>query len=194
MFPTEPPTKPPIKPPTTPPITPPISLFESLLDGVLIATETELIVANDAARQICAVLWHRAQSERRSPLQVPSDIWQVCQLVTTGYVDKLTVQDGEYFVEPRQQIRMRSHWMTLAEGDRPYLLVILEDQDSLRRRAARAEARRFRLTRRETEIWELYRAGHSRQEIADLCYITLETVKKHLKSVRAKIEPWEAAS
>lgn len=173
---------------------PPVSLFESLLDGILIATETELIIANDAARQICTVLWHRVQSEGRSPLQVPTDLWQVCQLVTTGHTAKLTVQDGEYFVEPRQQIRMRSHWMTLAEGDRPYLLVILEDQDGLRRRAARAEARRFRLTQRETEIWELHRTGHSRQEIADICYITLETVKKHLKSARAKIEPWEAAS
>jgi DNA-binding CsgD family transcriptional regulator len=89
---------------------------------------------------------------------------------------------------------MRSRWMTLAEGDRPYLLVILEDQDSLRRRAAHAEARRFRFTRRETEIWELHRTGHSRQEIAEICYITLETVKKHLKSARAKIDPWEAAS
>ncbi|MFQ3616847.1 MAG: LuxR C-terminal-related transcriptional regulator [Cyanobacteriota bacterium] len=173
---------------------PPISLFESLLDGILIATENELIIANDAARQICKTLLYRVQSERRSPLQVPSEIWQMCQLVTTGHPPNLTVQDGEYYVEPRQQIRMRSRWMTLAEGDRPYLLVILEDQDSLRRRAAHAEAHRFRFTRRETEIWELHRAGHSRQEIAEICYITLETVKKHLKSARAKMELWEEAS
>ena len=172
---------------------PPTSLFESLLDGILIATENELIIANDTARQICATLLHRVQFERRSTLQVPMEIWQVCQLIAAGQVFNLTVQDGEYFVEPRQQIRMRSRWMTLAEGDRPYLLVILEDQDSLRRRAARAEARRFRFTRRETEIWELHRTGHSRQEIAEICYITLETVKKHLKSARAKIDPWEAA-
>jgi DNA-binding CsgD family transcriptional regulator len=172
----------------------PNSLFESLLDGILIATENELVIANDAARQICTALMQKAQAERRSPLQVPADVWQVCRLVTTGRTAKLTVQDGEYFVEPRQQIRMRSHWMTLAEGDRPYLMVILEDRDSLRRRAARAEARRFRLTRRETEVWELHRTGHTRQEIAQICYITLETVKKHLKSARAKIEPWEAAS
>jgi DNA-binding CsgD family transcriptional regulator len=168
--------------------------FDDFLDGVLVATEQEVLMVNQAARRICAALMQERQTDGdRFRSWVPSEIWQVCQMMMTGQPSQLGISEGEFYAGQRRQIRMRCRWITLAEGDRPYLMVILEDQDTLHHRIALSEALRYRLTPRETEVWVLHRTGHRRQEIAQQCYITIETVKKHLKSARAKIEPWEEA-
>ncbi|GAB4426138.1 MAG: hypothetical protein OHK0035_01880 [Cyanobacteria bacterium J069] len=170
------------------------TFFDDFFDGVLIASEQEVVIINQAARRICAALMQESQTDGdRFRNQVPSEIWQVCQMLLTGQPPQAGISEGEFYAGRRRQIRMRSRWLTLAEGDRPHLMVILEDQDTLHHRTALSEAQRYRLTPRETQVWVLHRTGHKRQEIAEQCYITLETVKKHLKSARAKIEPWDEA-
>jgi DNA-binding CsgD family transcriptional regulator len=43
------------------------------------------------------------------------------------------------------------------------------------------------LTPREKEVFLKHRAGLSQQEIADLFYLSRETVKSHFKSINAKL-------
>jgi DNA-binding CsgD family transcriptional regulator len=64
--------------------------------------------------------------------------------------------------------------------------VTLEDRKQSTQKAAIAEAKKYDLTPREAEVWLLRRAHYSYKEIAAKLYITVNTVKKHLKSVYAK--------
>jgi len=59
-----------------------------------------------------------------------------------------------------------------------------------------AEIEKYGLTPRESEVWLLYRANYSRKEIAAELFISIDTVKKHLKNIKTKqdkflcIEDW----
>ena len=49
-----------------------------------------------------------------------------------------------------------------------------------------AEAEKYRLTPREKDVWLLYRANYTYKQIAAELCITLNTVKKHMKSIYSK--------
>ncbi|MUG91303.1 winged helix-turn-helix transcriptional regulator [Scytonema sp. UIC 10036] len=44
----------------------------------------------------------------------------------------------------------------------------------------------YGLTPREAEIWFLYRSRCSYKEIAERLYISVNTVKKHMKNIHSK--------
>jgi DNA-binding CsgD family transcriptional regulator len=76
--------------------------------------------------------------------------------------------------------------LKLEVSQRPCLLLQLQDQNQPIQGLAIAEAQCWGLTPRETEVWLLRRAGHLRKDIAANLFITIETVKKHLKNIQAK--------
>jgi DNA-binding CsgD family transcriptional regulator len=82
--------------------------------------------------------------------------------------------------------RIRIRWLELDESERPYLLVTIEDRRQSTQNAAIADAKKYGFTPREAQIWLLRRANHSYKEIAAQLYITLNTVKKHMKNIYAK--------
>ena len=49
-----------------------------------------------------------------------------------------------------------------------------------------AEAQKYNLTERETQVWVLKRAGYTYKVIAAKLHIAEDTVKKHIKSIHAK--------
>jgi DNA-binding CsgD family transcriptional regulator len=83
-------------------------------------------------------------------------------------------------------IRVRVQWLTLERFNSPYLLIMLEDQTQTAKTAALLEAVQFNLTPRETQVWVLRSINYSYEEIAHELFITLNTVKRHLKSIYAK--------
>jgi len=85
-----------------------------------------------------------------------------------------------------RRIRVRMQWLSLGPREEDSLLILLEDQTATAHTAALLEAVRYDLTPRETEVWVLRRAGHSYEAIAADLYITINTVKRHLKSIHAK--------
>jgi DNA-binding CsgD family transcriptional regulator len=76
--------------------------------------------------------------------------------------------------------------LVLEENAHPYLLVTIEDRNQSTQNLAIADAKKYGLTRRETEIWLLRRANYSYKEIADKLCISINTVKKHLKNIHIK--------
>ncbi|WP_339382310.1 helix-turn-helix transcriptional regulator [Nostoc flagelliforme] len=68
----------------------------------------------------------------------------------------------------------------------PCLLVTIENQYESVKNVALTEVKKFDLTRREAEIWFLYRSNYSYKEIATKLYITINTVKKHMKNIHTK--------
>jgi DNA-binding CsgD family transcriptional regulator len=68
----------------------------------------------------------------------------------------------------------------------PRVLVTLEDRGQSIENLAIADMKKFELTDREGQVWQLRLAGRSYREIAAELYITDNTVKKHIKSILSK--------
>lgn len=162
------------------------SIIESFLDGILILTEQgECIESNNLAQQICTQL-----TPNESPPQlVPKEIWTVCQPLlgsSRSYSKQAELIESEISTHQAITLRVRVQWLSLNALSRPCLLVILENRSQSLQNLAISEVNHYKLTPREAEVWLLSRANFTRQEIAAKLYISLNTVKKHLKNIQVK--------
>jgi DNA-binding CsgD family transcriptional regulator len=163
-------------------------LIEGFFDGILILTEQgECIQANNLARQICLQL-----TPTKSQLNsVPKEIWDVCQALIESRVFFPTgsmIIESEIASNQATTLRIRVRWFKLNAFPHPCLLVILEDRCQSRKKLALAEVDRYGLTPREAEVWLRRRANYTYKEIATDLYISINTVKKHMKNIQAKRE------
>jgi DNA-binding CsgD family transcriptional regulator len=161
------------------------SVVESWIDGILILTDQgQWVESNGIARQICEQLSH---SQSQFTL-VPELIWNICrELIHSRQVfpqHPVILESEIAFADLVLRVRVR--WFAAEETDRPYLMVILEDRFQSNLQRAIAEVDQFHLSPREAEVWLLHRTEHSYKAIAQELYISLDTVKKHLRSARAK--------
>lgn len=161
-------------------------VLESLIDGIMIVSDQgELLFANGCAEQIC-----RQLTENLSRCNnVPRQIWRSCQALIKGrelFSDEAVVIEDEIKTEEDNAIRIRARWLDLNNIERPCLLVALEDQQQSAQYKAIAEAQKYGLTERETQVWMLKRAGYTYKAIASQLHIAEDTVKKHIKSIHAK--------
>jgi DNA-binding CsgD family transcriptional regulator len=162
------------------------AVLEGFVDGVLLMTEQgKLVYANAPARRMCQLM-------NRSAAQtglLPKAIWQNCQTLIEGrnlQLEPLNVVESTIVVNPTTEFRVRARWFSSPQEQGAYVIVMLEDRYQALQHLAIAEAQRYRLTRRETEIWVLRRHHYTRKEIAERLHVTLDTVKKHLKNIHAK--------
>ncbi len=159
---------------------------EGFIDGLLVLTnQGQWLYANT---QACRIFYQLLQ-ETAQPNVVAKGIWHVCQSLIESYElfpEQKIVIESEIDTGNSNTLRIRVSWLVLEENDSPYLLVTLEDRQESTENAAIADAVRYGLTRREADVWLLRRANYSYQEIAAKLYITLNTVKKHMKNIYAK--------
>ncbi|XGV97812.1 MAG: helix-turn-helix transcriptional regulator [Leptolyngbya sp. BL-A-14] len=159
------------------------SILESLIDGVMVMTDQhDLVYANGMARAIYAQLWHGSSD----PL--PREIQRIYQslLESKELCPSQPVVVETEVVTPKTTFRIRAQWLALEIASRPCLLLRLQDQNQSVQSLALAEAQKWGLTPRETEVWSLRRSGCSRKSIATNLYISVDTVKKHLKNIHLK--------
>ena len=160
-------------------------VIEGLLDGILILTETgELVHANASAYRIFRQL-HKSANVNF----IPPAIWQVCQSLIESrslFPDQLITLFDDIVLDKSITFRIRVRWLDLYQFDYPCLLVTIEDRYESVKNVASAEAKKYGMTAREKQVWSLYRANYSYKEIAAELYITLNTVKKHMKNIHAK--------
>lgn len=163
-------------------------VIESFIDGILILTEQgEWVQANDLAHQICAQL---TEGKPQSNL-VPKEIWCVCRALIesrSSYPDEPLIIESDITTPQSTTLRVRVRWLKLKAIKRPCLLVILEDRYQSSHNLAIAEVDKYGLTPREAEVWLLRRANYTCKEIAAELYISLNTVKKHMKNIHSKQE------
>ena len=143
---------------------------------------------------------------------VPLPIWTVCQTILDSQRDcpeRIGVPEQQIIlptndVADHLRLRIRAQWLTLPstlDGDRhqnlgsqalasfqegSYILITVEDRGQSIQHLATADKKRYRLTTRETEIWQMRLEGQSNQDIADHLVISPNTVKKHIKNIFAK--------
>lgn len=169
------------------------AVIEGFVDGVLILSDRgEWVYTNTQAHRICF-------SDRQDALQpnaVAQEIWHVCQSLIEShdlFPKERIIIESEVATDDSVTYRIRARWLELGESDaggglcqRRFLLVTLEDLHQSTENIAIADVQKYGLTPREAEVWLLRRANHSYKEIAAKLYITLNTVKRHMKNIYAK--------
>jgi DNA-binding CsgD family transcriptional regulator len=159
-------------------------VMESLIDGVMLLTDQgELLFANGCAQRICH------QLTENFSLSVPRQVWRSCQALIKGrqeFPEHSIIIEDEIKTEEANAIRLRAQWLYLNTIERPCLLVTLEDRQQSAQYKAIAEAQRYGLTERETQVWMLKQAGHTYKAISHQLHIAEDTVKKHIKSIHSK--------
>lgn len=163
------------------------AVVESFVDGILIVTDQgDLVHENECAKRICDKL----NKNKDSLNKVPEEIWRVCQSLINNSKqipeDKIYVE-YEINICGTVKLRVRVRWLEVKSSEQKNLLLVtLEDLNQTSQSVTLADATKYNLTSREAEVWLLRRANFSYKEIADKLYITINTVKKHLKNVYAK--------
>ena len=165
-------------------------VLEGITDGILILSDRgEWIYHNYYAHCICQQLNQHTEPDQMAVPIVPEAIWQTCKALIESrelYADQPIVMESEIASTRSHIYRVRVRWLTLDDPKHPYLAVLLEDRRQSLQNRALAEAVLYDLSPRQTEVWLLRRAGFTYQQIAIELYITLNTVKRHLKDIRAK--------
>lgn len=163
------------------------AVLEGFIDGVLILNQQgEQVHANDCARRICQKL-NQGTSFVNA---IPQAIWCVCESLIEShdlFSDNQLIIESEINLDNSATFRIRARWLELEESKQPYLLVTLEDRLQSTQSAALTDVKKYGLTHREAQVWLLRQAKHSSyKEIAAQLYITINTVKKHMKNIYAK--------
>ncbi len=161
-------------------------VIEGLGDGILILNEQgNLIYANEYAKQICNQL-HQGDAK---PDFVPQQIWKTCLILIENrnlFPGKSIVFSDEIIAGNSDAFSIQVQLLYLSQFTSSCLLVTIENQRHCLETAAIAEAQLYGLTPGETKVWLLYRANYTYKQIASKLYITINTVKKHMKNIHAK--------
>lgn len=160
--------------------------LESLQDGFIVASQTgEVHQINEPAQRICNLLLESAPPYRKAAL--PVEIWRVCESAIANQkvlsFQKLGL-DAEIILPEIGTVRVRVQTIAIAQA--ACLLIVLEDRQQTIRNRALSDAALFGLTARETEVWQLRLRGDGYKEISAALWISVDTVKKHVKSILAK--------
>ncbi|BAY24822.1 LuxR family transcriptional regulator [Calothrix sp. NIES-2100] len=162
------------------------AMIESFVDGILIVTtEGKLIHANNYARAIC----HQLMPKAADSDVLPAEIWYVCESLIESrelFPEEHIIIEAEITPKPTVKLRLRVRWFPLGASQHKFLLVTVEDCNQYNQSIAIADGKKYNLTDREQEVWQLRRANFSYREIANQLYITINTVKKHLKNIHVK--------
>ncbi|MGB3201692.1 MAG: helix-turn-helix transcriptional regulator [Nodosilinea sp.] len=161
------------------------AVLEGFVDGILVLSEAGTCVhSNQKGRALC-----RDLSDDQGPTSLPACLKTMARyLLESRELDpeiplvltqELTSQSG-------YQIRARMQWLDFPATPGSYLLVSLENKTRSAQSSALLEAVQYNLTPRERAVWILRRANRSYEDIAKELYITINTVKRHLKSIYAK--------
>ncbi|MEA5451789.1 LuxR C-terminal-related transcriptional regulator [Leptolyngbya sp. CCNP1308] len=161
-------------------------LFEGFADGVLLLTqEGSCLYSNEEGRRLCQVL----KEGQHSADALPLGVWLICRHMIESrslFTDEALVPTQTLTGAKDQLVRAKVQWLDLPPDSDAYLLVLLEDQSRSAQATALLEAVRYKLTPREKDVWLLRHANCSYKEIAAKLFVSVNTVKRHLKSISAK--------
>lgn len=164
---------------------------------MLLDPQGHLLQSTAKARQLCKSLQNTSDttSDKQS-LQLlqetfPKEIEKLaCCLIESRQLfpgQPVQLQDG-IFRSDKTRIQVQAEWITLDTHQPPYIRVMLEDLTEVAQQRALLDTVRYQFTRRESEVWERYLQGFSYRQIGKALFISLNTVKRHMKSIHRKRE------
>lgn len=164
--------------------------LDGILDGVmLLGANSQILLLNHQAENLCGLMQAALRIESDAPFTAPDPIVTACQLLHDNR-DRLAGRSlparAVFTVCPNIKVRIS---LLEAEADQePLFLVTLEDQRQTSITQAMFDQWLYGLTEREGEVWMLRLQDYSYQEIADKLHLSINTVKKHMKTILAKQE------
>lgn len=161
------------------------AVLGNLQDGFIIADPSGKIhQINLPAERICSLLHSGSDTEMN---QLPAEIWHVCQSALKKKdilsFNKIGI-DADIILPNIGTVRIRVQNITIAQESS--LLIVLEDRQQTIRNKALSDAALYGLTERETEVWQMRLRGIAYKEISTTLWISVDTVKKHVKNILAK--------
>jgi len=176
-------------------------VFETFLDrifpsqGLLLLDQTgQLIQSSPQARQLCSALKAPEAAARRTiPAQGQSLLPDQIHTLVQGLIESrdlfpnqsIQLQD-QLTLSDNTPVHIQAEWINLGSQSSPCIVVTLEDLTEVTHQRALFDAYRYHFTPRETEVWELHLQGLSYREISEAFFISLNTVKRHMKSIYGK--------
>jgi DNA-binding CsgD family transcriptional regulator len=162
-----------------------LGVMEGLLGGIILVTpEGQLLYANACAHHLWKTHLGQSLGDR-----LPQRLWKVCQVLFDSQEEfsdlPITVED-EICHGQIPTLRIQAKWLTPRVTSQQCVVIILEDCLQCCQNLAIAERQKYGLTPREAEVWARQQARYSYKEIAKELHISVNTVKKHIKSIRAK--------
>jgi DNA-binding CsgD family transcriptional regulator len=161
-------------------------VIERLDYGILILTTAgEIVHANASAYRFCCQL----NQGNFNCNFVPSVILNLCDSLlknTNLKSTEIISLSEEVVINELNIFQIRVRLLSSDNLQLPCILVTIENQYESLKDSVLTEAKRFKLTQREAEVWILYRSNYSYKDIANNLFITLNTVKKHMKNIHAK--------
>lgn len=164
--------------------------------GVLLLNKTgQAVQSNAKARELCQLLSQSSENlinridTHQVAFTLPSQIATLCEFlqeIRLELPDQPLQLSEDIFLDTGLRVQLKAEWRELGSQEQPYILVRLEDITQMAGQRALCDAIRYGLTQRETEVWQLYLQGLSRQQVGDKLFIALSTVKKHLKNIQSK--------
>ncbi len=169
------------------------AVLEGFVDGILVVSDDGTCLhSNQKGQALCRDL---SQGQRLvddgvdGVAALPDCLKTLCEHLIDSrdlYPETLLVLTQELTSQTGHTIRARIQWLDIPSTPSPCLLISLENKTRSAYASAQLEAVQYNLTPRERAVWLLRRANRSYGEIAQELYITVNTVKRHLKSIYAK--------
>lgn len=186
-------------------------LFETMLDqlfpsqGLLLLSRSgQVVQSSPKARALCQALQIGTDSmpQKSGPKSgsksgqrcqdlwaLPAQIRALCKSMLDSRnefpTQRLQLHD-EIDIDGEGCIHLNGEWVDWGEAEPTYLLITLENLAELSVQRATFDAHRYQLTARETDVWQLALQGLSYGDIADRLFVSLNTVKRHMKSIYEK--------
>lgn len=178
-------------------------LFETMLDRLfpsqgllLISRSGRVIQSSPKARTLCQTLGPgNAPVTKGSGLSwqglwaLPPQLRTLCKAMLESRdefpTQRIQLHD-EIEIDGECCIHLNGAWVDWGEAEPAYLLITLENPVEVSVQRALFDAHRYQLTTRETDVWQLALQGYSYSAIADELFISLNTVKRHMKSIHEK--------
>jgi RNA polymerase sigma factor (sigma-70 family) len=159
---------------------------------LLLNANGDIVLSNSKADQ----LLQKMQADSCNPQEnscsaLPESALQACQLLLENceYLSNHSLPSQAMLtVDP--DIQLRISLVATGPDEDPLFLVTLEDKRQTSIAQATVDQWLYGLTNREKEVWALRLQDYSYQDIAAELYLSVNTVKKHMKTILAKQEDW----
>ncbi|MGJ3249121.1 MAG: helix-turn-helix transcriptional regulator [Elainellaceae cyanobacterium] len=160
-------------------------LLEGGLGGVLLITENGKV--HYANRLACKILSQSSHDDWQWERLIQG-IWDLYQAVLDSQDEYPFAHESTLMIPHVGQIVLRGRWFRMEYPASSLVFLTLDHRYHLDHERAIANLTHYNLTPREMEVWLLRQANYSYKEIATELFITLNTVKKHMKNIYAKLK------
>ena len=172
------------------------SFLDGFLEGILIFDLSgTLIHANKAIFSLLEKSVSRLEDQQLLDQEIRS-LFQVITKQVTGIPDEQSTStvlpfsslESEIALTRFIQLRIHVRRFQMNISPNEMVWIRIEDRHQMNRMKALIESQRYGLSTRESEVWLLRSAGYTNPEVSKKLFISVNTVKKHMRNILAKSE------